>query len=184
MKKKEQASAPGEGLMQDDRINAILQQRKNISEDEADSKIIKEYCIIETGGYCFGIQIEYLREVFDLKERADIIPIPFTPDFILGIINVRGEILPVASLGELLGFKRDEAAAKIIVTDVHLKVAFPAAGILDLVQVNIADVRPIRETGSSGGIRFVNGEFDYAAKTVFVIDMIRLFASENFRDKT
>jgi chemotaxis signal transduction protein len=186
MKKKEAESGSddvtAEGLGSD-RINRILEERKTIASSQtASSRIIKEYCIIETGTNLFGVQIEYMREVFDIRDRADIVPIPFTPPSLLGIINVRGEILPVVSLSEVLGFERDEQYEKMIVTDVGQKAAFPVKGIRDLVQKDVSDIRTIREAANTREIRFLSGEFDLEGDLVLVIDMLKLFASSYFRE--
>jgi purine-binding chemotaxis protein CheW len=43
----------------------------------------------------YGIESSYVREVYPLKELT---PLPCTPAFVLGIINVRGQILSVIDL--------------------------------------------------------------------------------------
>lgn len=43
----------------------------------------------------YGIETRYVREVYPLKDYT---PVPCTPPFVLGIINVRGEILSIADM--------------------------------------------------------------------------------------
>jgi purine-binding chemotaxis protein CheW len=43
----------------------------------------------------YAIETRYVREVYPLK---DLTPLPCTPPFVLGIVNVRGRILPVFDL--------------------------------------------------------------------------------------
>src|SRR5688572_7065199 len=43
----------------------------------------------------YAIETRYVREVYPLK---DLTPLPCTPPFVLGIVNVRGRILPVVDL--------------------------------------------------------------------------------------
>ena len=45
---------------------------------EYESEITKEYLIVDCQTRLIGIQIEYLREVFDLKDDTSLSPIPFT----------------------------------------------------------------------------------------------------------
>lgn len=47
----------------------------------------------------YGLELRYVREVWPLK---DLTPIPCTPTFVLGVINVRGQILSVINLKKLL----------------------------------------------------------------------------------
>ncbi len=46
----------------------------------------------------YAIEVSYVREVLRLKELT---PLPCTPPFVLGAINVRGQILSVVDLGKL-----------------------------------------------------------------------------------
>lgn len=43
----------------------------------------------------YGIEPDYLREIFPLKTLT---PIPCTPPFVLGVTNLRGEVLSVIDL--------------------------------------------------------------------------------------
>jgi purine-binding chemotaxis protein CheW len=44
---------------------------------------------------CYGIESAFVREVYSLKDYT---PLPGLPPYIFGIINVRGQILPVIDL--------------------------------------------------------------------------------------
>jgi purine-binding chemotaxis protein CheW len=53
----------------------------------------------------YAAEVAYISEVYQIKE---ITPVPCTPDFVLGVMNVRGQILSVLDLRELFGFPRVE----------------------------------------------------------------------------
>lgn len=44
---------------------------------------------------CYAVETRFVREVYPLK---DLTPLPCTPPFVLGIVHVRGQILPVLDL--------------------------------------------------------------------------------------
>lgn len=48
----------------------------------------------------YGVELKYVREVYPLK---DLTPLPGTPAFILGITNVRGQVLPIMDIKKLFG---------------------------------------------------------------------------------
>ncbi|MBU1108888.1 MAG: chemotaxis protein CheW [Candidatus Riflebacteria bacterium] len=54
-----------------------------------------EIIAFRLGGETYGIESVFVREVYPLK---DFTPLPGVPAFILGIINVRGQILSVVNL--------------------------------------------------------------------------------------
>jgi purine-binding chemotaxis protein CheW len=53
----------------------------------------------------YSAEVGFISEVYQIKE---ITPVPCTPDFVLGVMNVRGQILSVLDLRELFGFPRAE----------------------------------------------------------------------------
>jgi purine-binding chemotaxis protein CheW len=58
----------------------------------------------------YALETRYVREVYPLK---DLTPLPCTPPFVLGIVNVRGRILPVLDLKKLFDLPEQG------VTDLH-----------------------------------------------------------------
>lgn len=59
--------------------------------------------ILEVAGFTlaeerYGIEQQFLKEVYQLK---DLTPLPCTPPFILGVINVRGKIITVMDMRKL-----------------------------------------------------------------------------------
>lgn len=54
-----------------------------------------EVLIFQLANETYAVETRYVREVYPLK---DLTPLPCTPPFVLGIVNVRGRILPVLDL--------------------------------------------------------------------------------------
>ncbi|MHB1656833.1 MAG: chemotaxis protein CheW [Burkholderiales bacterium] len=83
----------------DEEILSILKERAQIfaretapAEAAADNIEVIEFVLAHER---YAIESEYVREVYPLE---DITPLPCTPVFVLGIINLRGEILSVIEL--------------------------------------------------------------------------------------
>jgi purine-binding chemotaxis protein CheW len=64
----------------------------------------------------YAFESSYVSEVYPLR---DLIPIPCTPAFVLGIVNIRGQLLPVIDLNEFLDLRKREETehAKVIILD-------------------------------------------------------------------
>ncbi|GAB4381521.1 MAG: hypothetical protein Kow00121_40230 [Elainellaceae cyanobacterium] len=60
------------------------------------------YLIFELGQSRYGIPTSVVQEIFFVP---DITPVPETPVYVIGMINLRGEILPVINLHQRLGQK-------------------------------------------------------------------------------
>lgn len=59
-----------------------------------------ELLVVSLGGERFGIETVYALEAISLPE---LIPVPCTPAFVLGVVNYRGRILAVLDLRRILG---------------------------------------------------------------------------------
>lgn len=66
------------------------------------------------GGRKYGIEAYYVREVL---QQAEVSLVPWAPPGLLGVTNIRGEVLAVADLGRLLGTTPPTTPAPVIVLD-------------------------------------------------------------------
>jgi len=62
---------------------------------EAPAATLLEVLEFRLASECYAVETRYVREVHPLK---DLTPLPRTPPFVLGIVNVRGRIVPVLDL--------------------------------------------------------------------------------------
>ncbi|TAG93740.1 MAG: purine-binding chemotaxis protein CheW [Oscillatoriales cyanobacterium] len=62
----------------------------------------KQFLVFAQGDSLFGVELEAVREVLSLKEQP-LEPVPNTLPFLLGLTNLRGEILAVADFGHFTG---------------------------------------------------------------------------------
>ena len=60
----------------------------------------RQYLTFKLGHEVFGIDVAKVREVLDF---TDITEIPRTPEFMSGVINLRGSVVPVVDLHKLTG---------------------------------------------------------------------------------
>lgn len=87
------------------------------------------------GGGLYGIDIAYVKEI---EKYQNIIPVPNEPSYIEGIINLRGEVVPVFNLRDK--FHQPKAAVtdntKLIITTTNdLMIAFIVDGISEIVEI-------------------------------------------------
>lgn len=70
---------------------------------EDDRGPLLEIVTFSLGAESFAIEAALVRDVVRLTSLT---PVPGTPDFVLGVVNLRGEVLMVADLRKLLGLER------------------------------------------------------------------------------
>ena len=164
-----------------DNITEIIKEIENEKKDKIKetSKIIKEFLIIEIESNFFALQLEYLREVFDLSSKNDIVPIPFTPEYIMGIINVRGEIIPVISILKILEIKgKNNDYIKTAIIDEKFKIALPFTDLVDLKAIDIKNIKTIKDASKKTKDQFITQEFEYDGKTIGILDLLKIYSSD------
>ncbi len=67
---------------------------------------LAQYIVIRIGEEQYGIDIKYIDNIVRLPQ---ITRVPQVPDHFKGVINLRGEVIPVMSLRIKMGLDRDEA---------------------------------------------------------------------------
>lgn len=78
------------------RAQELSRDKERLIDSNADSIFIVKFLL---SGEMYGLETTYINEVLPLK---DLTVVPCTPDFILGVINVRGQIFTVINPKKIL----------------------------------------------------------------------------------
>jgi purine-binding chemotaxis protein CheW len=90
----------------------------------------------------YAVELKHVREIYPLN---DLTPIPCTPSFFLGIINVRGEMCPVIDLKLLFGLPDrglTNATRAVILQDGAMELGILADGVLGRRSISVRDIAP------------------------------------------
>ncbi len=96
-------------------------------------------------GQDYAVDIRSVREVLS---HADIEPVPGAPGRVLGVINLRGQIVTVVDFGGWLGRVPSRAARPILVMD-HQGVVLALAidTVHDVTRLDPDEIKPVPRTG-------------------------------------
>lgn len=93
------------------------------SHTETEMASLVQLVCFNIGNETFGVNILMVKEIII---KSHITPIPDSPDFIEGVINLRGNIIPVIDLRKRLGLfdkGRPDTTGWIIILNIHSRVA-------------------------------------------------------------
>ena len=105
--------------------------------------------------YCIGI-----TAVREIRGWIPATPLPHSPAFVCGVVNLRGTILPIIDLAARLGLGATEPTPRhaIIVAEAADKiVGLLVTGVSDILTVSDDDLHPTPNVGSSTTGEFVRG---------------------------
>ncbi len=130
-----------------------------------------QYLTFALGSEEYGVGILNVQEI---KGWSAVTPIPNTPAFVKGVMNLRGTIVPVIDLRLRLGMPAaDQGPFTVIVV---LSVGTRIVGMIvdavsDVLTIPAADVQPPPSFGSAVDLRFIAGIARANEKLVVLLDV-------------
>ncbi len=133
------------------------------------------------GDESFGVDIQRVQEI---RGWSPVTPIPEAPDHILGVLNLRGAIVPIIDLRARIGMSAtsNSATTVIIVLSVQMKEEMRLFGIVvdrvsDVVNIDSAALRAVPTLDSHGNADYLRGLISQGDHMVILFDIDRLLAS-------
>ncbi len=144
---------------------------------QLDAVAPREMLTFRLGGEVYGINI---LEVQEIRGCDAVTPIAGTADFIRGVIDLRGVIVPIVDMR--MKFALDEARYDALTVVIILNVAQRVIGIVvdavnDVVTFAADQIRPVPELGSTLDTQFIMGLARLEDHLVILLDIEHLLAS-------
>lgn len=141
--------------------------------------------MFELGGDIFGVDILMVQEII---KNLPITVIPDAPDFIAGVINLRGRIVPVIDLRKRLDLKATHHASgqeawTLIINAAGRVTGFIVDQVTRVIKVPVHAVQPIVEA-AAGNIQsdYLSGVCTSEAQPAMaILDFNRIIAVEEFK---
>lgn len=134
------------------------------------------------GSEGYGVSILKVKEIIGMME---ITPVPRTPDFIKGVINLRGKIIPVMDLRTKFGMDDQEYDERtcIIVAEILIKGTQKLLGVVvdtvsEVVTISNDQIEPPPEYGNSVDHNSILGIGKIKDRVVIILDIDEVFQCE------
>jgi purine-binding chemotaxis protein CheW len=103
---KETGKAMGKGMAMGGDWLSLARHAATGGAESEEPELIRELLTFRLAGTPYAIPVERVREIVRLRE---ITPMPRVPDFVLGVVALRGEIVQVVDMRLRLGLEAREA---------------------------------------------------------------------------
>jgi len=120
---------------------------------------------VRVGLESYALPVEHVLEVADLGHLS---PVPGASSSVLGVRNLRGQVLPVFDLARVFGVEREGAPLKLVVAEDGARRAGFAID-------EVTDVGELPDPSEEGESAFLRGATLVGDALVGVIDVPRLF---------
>jgi purine-binding chemotaxis protein CheW len=126
------------------------------------------------GNEQYGVDIMSVREI---KGWTDITHLPKQPDYVRGVLNLRGVMVPIIDLRCRLGEGLTDATplhVVIIVQAADQQIGLLADRVLDIVGFEATQVQPVPAVARNNGIDLLSGLVTSEAGMIALIDLQHL----------
>ncbi|MEQ8224422.1 MAG: chemotaxis protein CheW [Candidatus Eremiobacterota bacterium] len=142
----------------------------------------RQYLTFILDGELFALDISKVREVLDYTK---ITKVPQMPDFMLGVINLRGSVVPVIDMRTKFGMTKIDRTVNtcIVIVEVTLNNEHVILGTLvdsvqEVFELEPAQIEPPPKIGMRLKTEFIKGMGKKEEKFIIILDIDRVFSAE------
>lgn len=148
------------------------------TEDQANQNLVQEYLTFTLGEEEYAIDILKVQEIrgYDAVTR-----IANTPEYIKGVINMRGVIVPVVDMRlkfHLGNATYDQFTVMIILNLGQRIVGMVVDSVSDVIGLNPEEIRPAPDFGSTFDTQYLIGLASVGDRMAIVVDIEKLMTSQ------
>jgi len=141
-----------------------------------------KYLTFILGDEEYGLEILKVREIIGLM---DITSVPQTPDYIKGVINLRGKVIPVIDLRLKFGMEPAEYTEEtcIIVVDMgQAMIGILVDTVSEVLDIAADQIEPPPSFGSRIDTQFILGMGKIKGKVKILLEIDKVLSSEELAD--
>jgi purine-binding chemotaxis protein CheW len=138
-----------------------------------------EFISFAIGDEQYGVDIMAVREI---KEWSGVTQLPNQPDYMRGVLNLRGTMVPIIDLRCRFGQGLTDATPVHVVIVVHVDgktVGLLADRVLDIVSVEGSRVQPVPHVSRASQANFLSGLVTIDSTMIALINLNNLLSEQN-----
>jgi len=127
----------------------------------------------------YGVDILAVREI---RGWTPVTRIPQAPSYVLGVLNLRGAIVPVIDMRLRFGLPREEYTANtvtVIVTVAGRNFGVVVDAVSDVLDVDAAHLRPVPDMGTTVDTEYLKGLTAVDERMVLLLDVDKLLQPQD-----
>jgi len=143
---------------------------------------IRQYLTFKLSEEVFGVDVAQVREILDYIK---ITKVPQTPDFMCGVINLRGSVVPVVDMRLKFGMEKTETTVNtcIVVVEVNLDGENLILGALvdsvqEVFELDPVDIEAAPRIGAKLKTDFIKGMGKRDDKFIIILDIDKIFSTD------
>lgn len=159
-------------------MSTQVSEQKNATAEASSHQVLT----FTLGEETYGVDILRVQEI---RGYSAVTRIPQAPAHVLGVLNLRGSIVPIVDLRMRFNLERAEYTPLTVI--IVLSVESPVGrrdfgvvvdGVSDVIDVAVSDIKPAPELGAHVSTEFIEGLAAVADRMVMLLDIDQLIGSD------
>jgi purine-binding chemotaxis protein CheW len=137
----------------------------------------REILVFVLGTEEYGVDILKVQEI---RGYDKVTPIPSAPDYLKGVVNLRGSIVPIVDMRvkfRLPEVRYDQFTVVVILRISERTIGVVVDGVSDVVHLTASDVKPAPQLGSIVDSSYIAGLATQNDRMVLLLDIEKLLSS-------
>lgn len=134
---------------------------------------VKQMVIFDLASETYGVDIGLVREIIRMLE---ITCMPQTPDFVEGVINLRGKVIPVIDLRKRFGLEQQEHTkdTRVVVVEIGGQdVGVVVDAVAEVLRIPADSINPPSNVISSADSEYLLGIANLGEQLIILLDLER-----------
>ncbi len=151
------------------------QSNQDSAGDQASAADLQQYVAFELGNQFYGVEITSVREI---RQWSPTTELPNQPHYGRGVLDIRGEVVPVYDLrarfgGSVVDVTESHVVLIVSVDDKSIGILFDAVS--DIIDLSAADMRPVPEGARVAEYETVTSLANHGNRMIALLDLAALF---------
>ena len=139
---------------------------------------LTQWVTFKLDGETYGVNVMEVQEVLRV---TDIAPVPGAPSYVLGIINLRGNVVSVIDTRRRFGLpatENSDATRIVIIESGGQTVGIRVDAVAEVLDVDSSEIETSPDVGSEEAARYISGMVSRGEELIVLIDVNRIITEE------
>jgi purine-binding chemotaxis protein CheW len=150
--------------------------------EQAENNPITQWVTFRLGEEVYGVNVMQVQEVLRMSEIA---PVPGAPGYVLGIINLRGNVVTVMDTRHRFGLpphEPDDSTRIVIIEAEDQVVGIMVDSVAEVVYLKQSDIEMAPNVGNEESSRYIQGVANREEGLLILVDLDKLLTDEEWRE--
>ena len=158
-----------------------MTEKRNIAQNLAEDEVL-QWVTFQLENETYGINVMQVQEVL---RYTDIAPVPGAPGYVLGIINLRGNVVTVIDTRSRFGLPPSEVTenSRIVIIEADKQVVgILVDSVAEVVYLRQSEIETAPNVGNDESAKFIQGVCNKNGELLILVELDKMMSEEEWSE--